>query len=399
MVKERRLAGGRLSMAPVLGRLVRVPVPLSLPATAVGLAHVAPQPAVLHARRRLVRVAARRRVWTSLGELSVRTADFEIEGGGCVCAMDELTGLGAAELARRIRAEDTSPLEVVDAHIARINEVEPHVNSLVTATFGRARSTAQRLTDAGVPADPPPLHGVPVTVKDAIPVVGIRFTAGSDALREHVADRDAEAVRRMKAAGAIVLGKSSCSEMSGSMRDEQPHCRSDAESVEPRPVRWRQFGWRGGHHCRWWFATRAGIRHRRQHPCSGRILWRRRPEADFGAHLDRRACAKGGDGRGRLEHGRPDGAPGRGPSPRARRPVEVAAARRSGDLSEGPACTRTSVRRWASGPSRGRRRRDGCRRHTQRCRNVGTTARYASPVEDTVRGDRNPASPLAAELP
>ena len=159
MVKERRLAGGRLSMAPVLGRLVRVPVPLSLPAAAVGLAHVAPQPAVLHARRRLVRVAARRRVWTSLGELSVRTADFEIEGGGCVCAMDELTGLGAAELARRIRAEDTSPLEVVDAHIARINEVEPHVNSLVTATFGRARSTAQRLTDAGVPADPPQWRG------------------------------------------------------------------------------------------------------------------------------------------------------------------------------------------------------------------------------------------------
>ncbi len=56
--------------------------------------------------------------------------------------MDELTGLGA-ELARRIRAGDTSPLEVVDAHIARINEVEPHINSLVTATFDTARSTAQ----------------------------------------------------------------------------------------------------------------------------------------------------------------------------------------------------------------------------------------------------------------
>ena len=145
---------------PVLGRLVRVPVPLSLPAAAVGLAHVAPQPAVQHARRRLVRVAARRRVWTSLGELSVRTADFEIEGGGCVCAMDELTGLGAAELARRIPCGKTrARLRLFDAHIARINEVEPHVNSLVTATFGRARSTAQRLTDADVPADPPQWRG------------------------------------------------------------------------------------------------------------------------------------------------------------------------------------------------------------------------------------------------
>ncbi len=128
--------------------------------------------------------------------------------------MEELTGLGAAELARRIRTGDASPLEVVDAHIARINEIEPHINSLITASFDAARNIAQRLTDTGVPADPPPLHGVPVTIKDAIAVAGIRFTGGSDFLREHVADRDAEAVRRLKAAGAIILGKSSCPDMS-----------------------------------------------------------------------------------------------------------------------------------------------------------------------------------------
>ena len=136
--------------------------------------------------------------------------------------MNELTTLGAAELARRIRVGDTSPLEVVDAHIARIEEVEPHVNALITRTFDAARSTARRMTAAGVPADPPPLHGVPITVKDALAVAGVRFTAGSDRLREHVAERDAEAVRRMKAAGAIVLGKSSCSDMSGSMETTNP---------------------------------------------------------------------------------------------------------------------------------------------------------------------------------
>ncbi len=136
--------------------------------------------------------------------------------------MDEITRLGAAELARRIRAGDTSPLEVVDAHIARIEAVEPHINALITTTFDAARRTARRLTDAGVPSDPPPLHGVPITVKDAIAVAGVRFTAGSDRLREHVAERDAEAVRRMKKAGAIVLAKSSCSDMSGSMETDNP---------------------------------------------------------------------------------------------------------------------------------------------------------------------------------
>ena len=136
--------------------------------------------------------------------------------------MHELTGFGAAELARRIRAGEVSPLEVVDAHIERISEVEPRINALVTAAFDMARSTARRLTDAGVPPDPPPLHGVPVTVKDAIAVAGLRFTAGSRALRDHVAGRDAEAVRRLRAAGAIILAKSNCSEMSGSPETDNP---------------------------------------------------------------------------------------------------------------------------------------------------------------------------------
>ena len=136
--------------------------------------------------------------------------------------MDELTALSAAELARRIRTGDTSPLEVVDVHIARIEKVEPYINALIVTTFDTARSTARRMTDVGVPEDPPPLHGVPITVKDALAVAGVRFTAGSDRLREHVAERDAEAVRRLKAAGAIVLGKSSCPDMSGSLETTNP---------------------------------------------------------------------------------------------------------------------------------------------------------------------------------
>lgn len=136
--------------------------------------------------------------------------------------MDGLTHLGAAELARLIRAGDTSPLDVVEAHIARIEEIEPSINAFITTTFDEARDHARRLTQNGVPSDAPPLHGVPVTIKDALAVGGVRFTAGSYFRRDDAASADAESVRRLKAAGAIVLGKTSCPDMSGSAETRNP---------------------------------------------------------------------------------------------------------------------------------------------------------------------------------
>lgn len=179
---------------------------------------------------------------------------------------NELTRLGAAELGRRIRIGDTSPLEVVDAHIARIEKVEPYINALIATTFDAARSTARRMTGVGVPADPPPLHGVPITVKDALAVAGVRFTAGSDRLRGHVAERDAEAVRRMKAAGAIVLGKSSCPDMSGSLETVNP---SSAE----RAIRGASTGRR---------AAAPAARGRSSPPAARRWAWARTSPAASG---------------------------------------------------------------------------------------------------------------------
>jgi Asp-tRNA(Asn)/Glu-tRNA(Gln) amidotransferase A subunit family amidase len=131
---------------------------------------------------------------------------------------NELIQLGAADLARLIRSRDVDPVNVVDAHIAQIDRVNPRINALVTTTFDKAREEARRIRDrlqqrtSGLP----PLLGVPVTVKDALQVVGLRFTAGSTFYRDNVATKDAEAVRRIKEAGAIVLGKTSCSDMSAS---------------------------------------------------------------------------------------------------------------------------------------------------------------------------------------
>ena len=131
--------------------------------------------------------------------------------------MDDVLSLGAAEIARQIRAGQRSVSDVLEAHIRRIEAVNPALNALVTPNFEAARAAAQaadtHLAQHG-PADLPPLFGVPITIKDAFPVAGLRFTAGAWALRDHVADADAEAVSRLKAAGAIVLGKTNCPELS-----------------------------------------------------------------------------------------------------------------------------------------------------------------------------------------
>jgi Asp-tRNA(Asn)/Glu-tRNA(Gln) amidotransferase A subunit family amidase len=124
--------------------------------------------------------------------------------------------LGAAELARQIRARELSVVEVIDAHIERIEAVNPLINAIVTPMFEAAREAAaaadRRIATRGTD-DLPPLFGVPVTVKDCWPVAGVRFTAGSWYHRHDVADRDAEVVRRLRDAGAIILGKTNCPDM------------------------------------------------------------------------------------------------------------------------------------------------------------------------------------------
>lgn len=124
--------------------------------------------------------------------------------------MDEVLTLGAAELARQIRAHERSPIDVVEAHIRRIEQVNPRINALVIPLFEEARAQARQAADrlAGNGLDSlPALFGVPVTVKDSFALEGARFVCGSWHRRDVVADHDAEAVKKLRAAGAIILGK------------------------------------------------------------------------------------------------------------------------------------------------------------------------------------------------
>jgi amidase len=125
----------------------------------------------------------------------------------------DLCFLTATELARRIRAREVSVTEVIQAHLAQIDRVNPRVNAIVTLTAERALAEARAKDDAlARGAAPGPLFGLPVAHKDLVPTRGIRTTYGSPIYRDHVPDQDALLVERLRAAGAVTIGKTNTPE-------------------------------------------------------------------------------------------------------------------------------------------------------------------------------------------
>ncbi len=131
----------------------------------------------------------------------------------CLMSDHSLTRLSAVELAALIRARKVSPVEVLDAHLAVIAQINPRLNAVVTLAEERAREealTAQAAVMRGAPLGP--LHGLPFAVKDVTQTAGIRTTFGSPLFRDHVPLEDAEVVRRLRAAGGIMLAKTNTPE-------------------------------------------------------------------------------------------------------------------------------------------------------------------------------------------
>jgi amidase len=126
---------------------------------------------------------------------------------------DALCDLTAVELAARIKRKDVSAREVMAAHLARIERVNPKVNAIVTLVAERAMADAARADEQiARGGDLGPLHGLPVAHKDLVDTAGIRTTRGSPFYRDTVPTRDALIVTRMRAAGAITCGKTNTPE-------------------------------------------------------------------------------------------------------------------------------------------------------------------------------------------
>ena len=124
-----------------------------------------------------------------------------------------LTRKTARELARLIRERAVSPIEVLDAHLAVIEDTNPKYNAIVTLATEQARDAARRAEAALTGKEPLGLlHGLPIGIKDVTPTAGIRTTFASPLYKNYVPAQDAEAVRRLKAAGAIVLAKTNTPE-------------------------------------------------------------------------------------------------------------------------------------------------------------------------------------------
>jgi len=127
----------------------------------------------------------------------------------------EICYLDATELAARIRAKQLSPREVVEALLDRITALNPRINAVVTVMAEQAlaaAAVAEAAVMRGVALGP--LHGVPFTIKDSLDTAGVATMRGSRLFADHVPAQDATAVARLKAAGAIPLGKTNLPEFS-----------------------------------------------------------------------------------------------------------------------------------------------------------------------------------------
>jgi amidase len=120
-----------------------------------------------------------------------------------------LTLQPATALLALLRSGEITVMELAEAHIAQIERLNPLLNAITDFNPERVRAEAQRLERLTARG---PLHGLPLTIKSSISVAGMRCEAGSALLRGNVPAEDAEAVRRLRAAGALILGTTNCPE-------------------------------------------------------------------------------------------------------------------------------------------------------------------------------------------
>lgn len=135
---------------------------------------------------------------------------------------EQLTGLSMVEWAVALRERRLTAVECLELHFERIARDNPRLNAIVTLNPLAAEEAAAADRAAAEGRFLGPLHGVPFTVKDTLATKGLRTTAGSPLLGNYVPERSATAVRRLQEAGAVLLGKSNCSEFAVETHSRNP---------------------------------------------------------------------------------------------------------------------------------------------------------------------------------
>lgn len=126
---------------------------------------------------------------------------------------NDLTSLSIQEAAQRIRRKNISPVELTNACLARIERFNPVLNAFITVTAESALAEA-RAAESDIQRGRwrGPLHGIPIALKDLFDTAGVPTTAGSAVYKDRIPAQDAEVVRRLQAAGAVLLGKTNMHE-------------------------------------------------------------------------------------------------------------------------------------------------------------------------------------------
>ena len=127
--------------------------------------------------------------------------------------MKDLYKQSARQMVELLRTRQVSPLEAIDASVARIEETDGHLNALPTLCLERARENAKKLM-AEPPREPGrgQLYGLPIAVKDLVDVAGVRSTKGSPIYANRVPRESSYSVGILEANGAVVIGKSNTPE-------------------------------------------------------------------------------------------------------------------------------------------------------------------------------------------
>jgi aspartyl-tRNA(Asn)/glutamyl-tRNA(Gln) amidotransferase subunit A len=133
----------------------------------------------------------------------------------------DLDGLTLVKAVTAIRAGRLSPVDLTDHFLDRIARLNPTLNAFITVTTDQARAAARTAGDGS--ALDGPLPGVPLAVKDLFDTVGVRTTAGSTILADRIPARDATVVARLRAAGAVLLGKLNMHEFAYGVSSINPH--------------------------------------------------------------------------------------------------------------------------------------------------------------------------------
>jgi len=134
----------------------------------------------------------------------------------------DITLMPVEQLAPLLAKRKLSPVELTDAFLARIEQLNPKLNAFITVTAEQARAQAREAEAEIRKRYRGPLHGIPIALKDNIYTQGVRTTAGSKVLADFVPGEDATVAARLRAAGAILLGKTNMHEFAFGVTSENP---------------------------------------------------------------------------------------------------------------------------------------------------------------------------------